>query len=238
MSDYYQDSQPGGNPQYSNEAKNYVPASESTHPYPNLSVSCRRFTANLTSEEINVDALLSQVNFEHLSQGAIFKNVTSFLVQVEGNKSVVYELNYSRVVVLTQACDLKRNYDARKSASTGKHDKILLTALVAPIFDLTTAREGDHLAGFSMKMELIPTKKRESLKTHDIARYYQLNDKDFEDASDIGFQEGLVDFKHFFTVPLSQLNQGNYLTKLAQFHREKLSHRFSSFLSRVGIPEN
>jgi hypothetical protein len=53
--------------------------------------------------------------------------------------------------------------------------------------------------------------------------------------------EGVIDFKHFFTVPrnvlYTALKQGNYVATLNTPYKEALSQRFAYYLSRIGLPE-
>ena len=55
-------------------------------------------------------------------------------------------------------------------------------------------------------------------------------------------QEVVVDFKHFFTLPTETIlaaygNRSHYIGRLACPYREDISHRFASFLARIGLPK-
>jgi hypothetical protein len=197
-----------------------------------------REVAVLTNEDADMQPLLQKQCSEKLELGAVFKDISSFFVEKIGNEVLVHELSYSRVVVLSQACDLEWNNKSR-TAENGTHDKVMLTVLVAPFFDSVKASEGKHMAGFKMKMEAITRKIRDRARKGDIARHHILTPEMFkENGTKVGFEEGVVDFKHYFTVPAHSLCEDKYIDSLKLFYREKLSQRFSSFLSRIGIPEN
>ncbi len=236
MGKYYDESSLQITPEYGQQSSGYTPDLGQLSAYRSLDVGYRRYSADLRQESADTESLLNLDNCKELEQGAIFSDIKSYLVEQQGNQVIVHEIFYSRVVVLSQACDLRWNYSVRNEGKSN-HDKLLFTALVAPMFDLEKAKEGEHLSGLRMKMERITSKKREFVKVHDVARYYQFNKDEFLDGAIIGFDKSIVDFKHFFTVPISQFTSERYLTSLLEYHRERLSHRFASYLSRIGIPE-
>lgn len=234
--EYYTDSENSSSLDYS---QNQLPYStpQIVPPYKEIGVNCHKYRATLTTEGTDMEELLTQECDTQLELGAVYKDVSSFFVNKAGNSVHVHELNYSRVVVLSQSCDIEWNKKSRVSKN-GKHDKILLTVLVAPLFDSVKATEGKHLNGFSMNMQAITRRVKDRARKYDIARHHILNTNMFNNKGiNIGFDEGIIDFKHFFTIPVNSLTEDKYVDSIKLFHREKLSQRFSSFLSRIGIPE-
>jgi hypothetical protein len=213
----------------------YTPLMDEEQPYPTFGTSYKRFKADLAEETNDVDAFLAAPVCSHLDQGTVFADVKLHLVEWQGNDVSVHQINYCRVIVLSQSCDVLWNRESRKQ--NGNHDKILFSVLCAPIFDLSQAQTGEHLKGLSMNMERLNSKKREFIDKHDVARYYQLNSTDTECPDRMGFDKGIIDFKHFMTVPVQELHSSQFLTRLKKFRREHLANRFSYFISRVGIPD-
>jgi hypothetical protein len=68
---------------------------------------------------------------------------------------------------------------------------------------------------------------------NEIPRYHYLN------FSENDMPELIVDFKHFFTINRDLLykNIDSKLCSLDDLFKEKLSQRFSQFISRIGLPE-
>jgi hypothetical protein len=59
-------------------------------------------------------------------------------------------------------------------------------------------------------------------------------------STDYQVPELIVDFKHIYSINRNLLYkevQKSYLATLGELFREDLSHRYSHFLSRVGLPE-
>jgi hypothetical protein len=57
---------------------------------------------------------------------------------------------------------------------------------------------------------------------------------------DFQIPELLVDFKMYFTLPINVVFSGVnpfYLATINELFREKLSQRFSFYLSRIGLPD-
>ena len=56
---------------------------------------------------------------------------------------------------------------------------------------------------------------------------------------DIGFNKINIDIKHFFTINRDHFYSQivNRLCSLEDLFKEKLSQRFSQFISRIGLPE-
>jgi hypothetical protein len=77
--------------------------------------------------------------------------------------------------------------------------------------------------------------KQKLLLDNQLPRYHYLA---FPADSDI--PNSVIDFKHYFTVNadfLIRARQSQPVWKVAELHREAISHRFASFLSRIGLPD-
>ena len=173
-----------------------------------------------------------------ISQGDILRDVEhiEYLSEKKGNIELS-KINYPIVVVLTQDCDLAQDYKFRWSRYNSKtEDKLLLSVLVAPLYNAEHVYTGEHLSALDMKMELISRNKSpgKCLRKNETPRYHYL---EFETG--VPIVPSVVDFKHYFSaniVYLKKLKTTNFVCQLSELYREDVSQRFSSFLARIGLP--
>lgn len=94
-----------------------------------------------------------------INQCDLFKNV-EFLeyVQEEGDVITVSKIVFPLAIVLTQACDLQQDYNARKrnkEQHTGDQDKFLISVIVAPVYNFEDLRLGNHLEQLGLTMQIM-----------------------------------------------------------------------------------
>lgn len=177
-----------------------------------------------------------------INQCDIFRNL-EFIEYVKelGNTIEVSKIVFPLSIVLTQACDLQQDYNARKRNAEGNsasQDKFLISVIVAPIYNFEEFRQGTHLEQLGLSME--PKGRREKSLCSNIIknenkRYHYLNF-----SLDVELVESVIDFKHYFTVNANLLNQlydTNYVCSIDSLYRELILQRFSNFLSRIGLPD-
>ena len=89
-----------------------------------------------------------------------------------------------------------------------------------------------------LKMQIISRKETSSenriLRQNNNPRYHYL-----EFPEDIDITNSVIDFKHYFTINhkvLLENKRQNFVCKISELYRENISHRFASFLSRIGLP--
>ena len=152
----------------------------------------------------------------------------------EGSGYSIIEKEVPYIVVLTQDCDLEQDFNNRAQISE-KHDKYIDSILVCPAYLAEEFREGKHLEIFDLKMERWDTKRYKQIKTQNNYRYHYL-----EGYQPYQIPNLVIDFKHYYTISRNIIyfakENGHYLASLRQLFRENLSHRFSFFLSRIGLP--
>lgn len=187
-----------------------------------------------------------------IQQGDILRDVTfrySFKKSgVEEEEGTAFSFPHS--VILTQSCDITQHYrecktNARLSEeekSKEKHDKILDTILICPAYPLDSFLEGQHhitknkiMANYSDSPKSRDNKRTKIIKNESENRFHYL--KPLKDA----LPELVIDFKDFHTVPLKAVESiyGEcYVTSVKPLYREKLSQRFSNYLSRIGLPDD
>jgi hypothetical protein len=85
-------------------------------------------------------------------------------------------------------------------------------------------------------MQQINKKERpgKKLRQNQTPRYHYL-----EFPTDIPIIPSVIDFKHYFSVNvkyLKKIKKTNFICNVPPLYREDISHRFASFLSRIGLP--
>jgi len=176
-----------------------------------------------------------------ISQCDIFKDIDYTEYTFEESGILEYsKITFPFVIVLTQDCDLEQDYDSRFSNDNknSNQDKWLLSVLVALLYNAEQVYEGNHLSEFGLRMnsEIFKDKNRKRiLEQNQNPRYHYLRFP--EDAK---LPPLIIDFKHYFCLNVQYLHDirnGHYCCSVSTLFREDISHRFSSFLSRIGLPE-
>ena len=172
-------------------------------------------------------------------QGDVFRDV-EFLEYVAEESGIieVSRIVFPLAVVLTQDCDLMQDFRTRygRKNRPSTQDKLLLSVLVAPIYNLEHVYLGEHLDTLDIEMEPITRNRTPGkyLVSNQRPRYHYL---EFPDS--IPIPPSVVDFKHYFSVTVEYLKQskeGNFVCNIAPLHREDLAQRFAAFLGRIGVP--
>ena len=114
-----------------------------------------------------------------------------------------------------------------------------MSVLVAPIYSVEHFYDGKHLSEIGLNMEPFgkrPRKtKNELFIANEIHSYHHLR---FPDA--VPLVESVIDFKHYFSANIlyiEKFKKTNFVVKVSELYREDSSHRFSTFLSRIGLPD-
>lgn len=172
-----------------------------------------------------------------ICQGDILHAVRYFeSLEIQGGDITINLIEFPLAVVLTQDCDLAQDEKFRASADTPQ-DKLLISVLLAPAYNSEDVLAGKHLEKLGIRSQPINTSRTEKtiLKNNKNPRYHYL-----EFPDEVAIPPAIVDFKHYFSATVSyvrDLKVRNFVCKIGELYREDLSQRFSSFLSRVGLPE-
>lgn len=168
-------------------------------------------------------------------------------------------IDFPYALVLTQDWDLEQEYDLRTAKMISELsdaceeneiyvDKAPISVLLAPIYNYNKLCNGDHLADclnylypssyYNVETNQIARNKNpeKDMKNNQNPRYHYLSFCDDKILS-----ESLIDFKQYFSVSLMELellSKTSYICPISPLYREKVSHRFVSFLSRKGLPAN
>lgn len=175
-----------------------------------------------------------------IHQCDIFSNVE--YIEYIKEEEMIFEyskITFPNVIVLTQACDLAQDNALRKQGDKiENHDQLLVSVIVAPIYNFEDLRVGDHLKQLGMNMQNmggIKKSKCENIIKNENKRYHYLR---FED--NVKIVNSVIDFKHYFSCNAAYLlgkHDSSYICSIDSLYREFITQRFSNFLSRIGLPD-
>jgi hypothetical protein len=188
-------------------------------------------------------------NTDRVLQGDIYRDIDfieSFkeYEEKDGTYLKIELIHYPYIIVLTQDCDLEQDYKNKIENGTKEkdadkfQDKYLFSVIVAPLYIADDVIQGVHLSKLGYKMQNIrnvSTSKVGLVMLNEIPRYHYLNI-----LHNPPIPASIIDFKHYFTVTLEELTvnkKANYIRTIKPLFREKVSQRFSSYLSRIGLPD-
>lgn len=177
---------------------------------------------------------------ERICQGDIYRDLeyNYRIYKDENGKLATDRITLPYVIVLSQDCDLESDYRNRtqKAEEQKTQDKFLHSLLVCTAYPAEELRHGTHLSGpgFHLTMENYNTKRWDIIEDNKNERYHCL-------TADLNLQipNLAIDFKHYFTVPRSELygsRKKHYVASINELHREALSQRFANYVSRIGLP--
>jgi hypothetical protein len=174
-----------------------------------------------------------------ISQGDIYQNVEFIEYAIEQEGIIeISKIVFPYVIVLTQDCDLNQDYTVRWGRNeTSNHDKKIISVIVAPLYNSEHLYAGEHLSELKMKMAKINKEKTpgKTLRQNQTPRYHYL-----EFPFNVPIVASVIDFKHYFTVNVEYLKKHkkeNFICQIGPIYREDVSQRFSSYLSRIGLPD-
>jgi len=187
---------------------------------------------------------------DRISQGDIYKEIEHIEYVFEKDGHIHYsKIIFPLVIVLTQDCDLAQDSMFRgfRGAKGKTQDKILISALVAPLYNADHVFAGTHLDDIHKKHLSDIDQKYQSmakitedatpgkfLKQNERCRYHYL-----EFPKDIPIVPSIIDFKHYFSVNIEQMilnRKEHFVCRVSDLYREDISLRFANFLCRIGLP--
>ena len=166
-----------------------------------------------------------------IMQGDIFQNIEVIedVITKPDGSVILKKITFPLVICLNQDCDLHTDYIHRTENKSGS----LLHLIVAPLFEVTSFREGKNWGDILNMGDHINSGKFKPIKINNDPRYHYVV---FPDSN---MPELIIDFKYFFTVNrdalYSRLNQK--VCSVDDLFRELINQRFCDYLSRIGLPE-
>lgn len=182
---------------------------------------------------MKLTARKTKESLPRIRQGDIFADISVIEnINIVGSQLIKYELFFPYVVCLNQECDLVNDYECKER----NKDSSLLHIAIAPAFIFEQFLTGSHWGKIFINGA---TGKRSDTKIktiidNEIPRYHYLNFKEAE------MPELIIDFKHFFTINHDNLYSQieKRLCSVDDLFREKISQRFSYYISRIGLPDD
>ena len=148
----------------------------------------------------------------------------------------VGRISFPYVMVLTQECDLEEDFRLRSTNSAEtKLDKLLLSVLVAPLYNADHLKKGTHLSELDINGDSIDSKRWNHVTNNVMPRFHYLEFPKITKLIPL-----VIDFKHYFSVNieyLKRVREERYITTVAELFRERISQRFANYLSRIGLPD-
>lgn len=179
---------------------------------------------------------------DQICQGDIFQNVRYSYIDSEDDEGVnIVEFEFPMAIIISQACDVIAMEEVVNNKS-GKPAKFMPSILTCPIYDKSASKSGDHIkdafSQLSLKIVEEPIYFKDDLKTADKDWHYRFHSLTIETGAEKVLENTLIDFKHYFTVPISYLisHKKDRLLHLDDLFAEQITLKFSTYLARVAIP--
>lgn len=173
----------------------------------------------------------NKIEKDRIMQGDIFQNIDvieDVITKADGSV-LLKKITFPLVICLTQDCDLHTDFIHRAENKSGS----LLHLIVAPLFEITSFREGKNWGELMNTGDHINSGKINSIKMNNDPRYHYVvfPEKDMPEL--------IIDFKYFFTINRDALYDklNHKVCSVDDLYRELINQRFCDFLSRIGLPE-
>ena len=177
-----------------------------------------------------------------ICQGDVFKNVKYSFIDSEDDTDVnIVELEFPLAIIISQACDVIAMNDIIEN-KTGKPAKFMPSILLCPIYEKEAAKKGIHIEDYfsvnSIALEQESVYQKDDYKVSQRDWHYRYHALTIELNKNIVIDNAIIDFKHYFTVPMSYLvaHKDDRLFRVDDLFAEQITLKFSKYLSIVAIP--
>jgi hypothetical protein len=168
-------------------------------------------------------------------QGDILKDV-SIIAGTDydevNHEIIVSETTLEYAVIINQDCDLEHDFTLKDDLNN--HDKDLPNILLLPAYLSSKFKDGKHM-GEKRKSMVWNSALFKPITQNNNNRFHFINSNEDYQIPDL-----VIDFKHVYSINKGviyrNINQV-YLASFCELYRESLSHRYSFFLSRIGLPD-
>ena len=172
-----------------------------------------------------------KIENERIMQGDIFHDISVIedVIAKEDGSVQLKRITFPLVMCLTQDCALHTDFIHRADNRSGS----LLHLVVAPLFEITSFREGKNWGDVMNIGDHINSEKMKNIKQNNDPRYHYVvfPEKDMPEL--------IIDFKYFFTINRDALYGRIHqrVCSVDDLFRELVNQRFCEYLCRIGLPE-
>jgi len=181
---------------------------------------------------------------DRIMQGDIFEDVPVLRWELGDDVKITTKdsdwLKFA--IVLSQECDLDADFRNWSNPARKDHDKCLPSVLVCPAYPSEQFKLGTHLGPDKPMVDWNKLGLFKQIKDNNHARFHFLEKATQSDNEKNGIYVPslVVDFKHYHALPIKAVYKlydiGHYVGSINELFREELSHRFSFYLGRIGVP--
>ena len=180
-----------------------------------------------------------------IMQGDIYKKVKYSYIDSENESAIdIIEFEFPLAVIISQACDVL-SMEKILNKKIGKATKFMPSILLCPIYDKDIAKTSNLLKsafnelGLTLEEDNMYQKDDYKVALRDWHYRFHAMEIDVMDKKELNISDAIIDFKHYFSVPMSYLisNRKNRICHLDDLFAEQLSLKFATYLSRVAIPD-
>ena len=179
---------------------------------------------------------------DQLCQGDIFRNVKySYIDSEDEDGANIVEYEFPLAIIISQACDVIAMEELILNKA-GKPAKFMPSILMCPIYERNISKSGEHIKNafdqLSLEFKVENTYQRDD---YNVARrdwHYRIHALTVEANENIVIDNAVIDFKHYFTVPITYLiaHKNDRILHLDDLFAEQITLKFSTYLARVAIP--
>lgn len=179
---------------------------------------------------------------DQICQGDIFENVKYNYIVSEDDEGInIIEYEFPLAIIISQACDVIAMEELVQNGA-GKPAKFMPSILMCPIYEHNAAKSGQHIKDafeqLSLNFESENTYQGDDYKVAKRDWHYRIHALTVETNKDVVIENAVIDFKHYFTVPITYLitHKSNRILHLDDLFAEQITLKFSTYLTRVAIP--
>lgn len=179
---------------------------------------------------------------EALLQCEVLSDVVEFAADADGPGAGVdvHRIVHPYAILLTQDCDLDRDWEVRRSGAE-THHRLLRNLLLCEVTTAEELRTGEK--GGNADMPPVNSSLWNSIRQNKDERFHFLEAAPPNlDAARRGVEELVVHFLRVFTVPTGRLYRAIDAAHTARRARlrspylEHLAHRFTTYWARIALP--
>lgn len=177
-----------------------------------------------------------------ICQGDVFRNVKYSYIDSEDDEGVnIVEFEFPMAIIISQACDVIA-MDKIIVDKAGKPTKFMPSILMCPIYDEAALKSGEYIKDAFGQLSLKVIEERvmykDDISTAQKDWHYRFHSLSIASGEEMVLKDAVIDFKHYFTVPISYLSahKNDRLLRLDDLFAEQITLKFSTYLARVAMP--